>query len=84
MYFLRDKRQREVDFLITRDEQPWMMVEAKASVQSLSAAIHYYQEKTGAPFAFQVTKDMPYVQHDCFAQEGMFIVPATTFLSQLV
>eukprot|EP01132_Coremiostelium_polycephalum_P000218 gene218-287_t len=84
MYFLRDKGQREVDFLVTRENQPWLLIEAKTSEQPITSAMHYYQEKTKAPFAFQVTKDMPYVSHDCFKQEGMFIVPASTFLSQLV
>lgn len=84
IYFLRDKRQREVDFLITREAQPWLMIETKTSEQSLTSSMHYYQEKTKVPFAFQVTKEMPYIDYDCFAREGIFIVPATTFLSQLI
>ena len=84
MYFLRDKRQREVDFLITREEQPWLMVEAKTSEQPIISSIYYYQEKTRAPFAFQVTKNMTYSHYNCFEKEGMLIVPAATFLSQLI
>jgi predicted AAA+ superfamily ATPase len=84
IYFLRDKRQREVDFLITKDQQPWLMVEAKTSEQPITAAMHYYQGKTKAPFAFQVTKDISSVNYDCFSKEGMFIAPAQTFLAQLI
>jgi len=83
-YFLSDKWQREVDFLITCHEQPWLMVEAKTSEQTITASMHYYQEKTKTPFAFQVTKDMTYTHYNCFGKEGMCIVPAATFLSQLV
>lgn len=83
LYFLRDKRQREVDFLITRDEQPWIMIEAKSTNQSLTPAIYYYQEHLKPPFAFQVIKNMEYVEVDCFSKEGAFIVPARTLLSQL-
>lgn len=84
MYFLRDKRQREVDFLITKDGKPWIMVEAKTSEQSMSSSLHYYRELTGSPFVFQVTKNMKYVDYDCFSKEGIFIVPSSTFLSQLI
>lgn len=84
LYFLRDKKQREVDFLVIRDGQPWMLVEAKTSKQSIHTPLYYYREHTKAPFAFQVTKDMAYVACDCFAQEDVFIMPAKTFLSQLV
>lgn len=84
LYFLRDKSQREVDFLITRDQNPWLLIEAKTSNQSITPALYHYQKLTGAPLAFQVTKNIPYVDYDCFSKEGNFIVPAQTFLSQLV
>lgn len=84
MYFLRDKKQREADFLITKDGKPWFIVEAKTSEQGLTSSLHYYKEHTGAPFAFQVTKNMKYIDYDCFSKEGIFIVPSSTFLSQLV
>lgn len=84
LYFLRDKSQREVDFLITCDRNPWILVETKTSEQTLASSIAYYQKLLAAPFAFQVTKKMPYVDCDCFSKEGTFIVPAQTFLSQLV
>ena len=30
LYFLRDKEKREVDFLITKSEKPWLLVEVKS------------------------------------------------------
>jgi hypothetical protein len=84
LYFLRDKKQREVDFLITRDQEPWIMIEAKTAVHSISHSMHYYLEQLKTPFAFQVTKNMDYVNTDCFAKTGAFIVPAKTLLSQLI
>jgi uncharacterized protein len=84
LFFLRDKRQQEVDFLITKDQIPWILVEVKTSEQSVTKSLHYYKEITKAPYAFQVTKDMDYIDYDCFSKEGTFIVPAKTFLSQLV
>lgn len=85
LYYLRDKAKREVDFLVTRDERPWFLVETKlSSERTLSPALAYFQQVTGAPHAMQVAKDAPWIDADCFAQDRPVIVPARTFLSQLV
>jgi hypothetical protein len=85
LYFLRDKEQREVDFLVTKDKKPWFLVEVKSSShQGISKSLYYFQEQTGAPHAFQVAFDLPYVQKDCFSHKKPLIVPATTLLSQLI
>jgi uncharacterized protein len=85
LYFLRDKEKREVDFLVSKDGKPWFIVEVKASDNGgLSKSLFYYQELTKAPHAFQVVFDMDYVEGDCFASSRPIIVPAKTFLSQLV
>jgi hypothetical protein len=69
---------------LLRSQKPWMLVEAKTSEQTLAPSISYYQKLIGVPFSFQVAKNMPYVDYNCFSKEGSFIVPAQTFLSQLV
>lgn len=84
LYYLRDKAKREVDFLVTRDDDPWFLVETKQSAQrSVSAALSYFHEVTGAKHAFQVTKDAAWLGADCFTRNKPVIVPARTFLSQL-
>lgn len=85
LWFVRDKEKREVDFLVTRDKKPWFLAEAKLSHRAkLSKNLEYFQAKTGAAHAFQVVRDMDYVQSDCFKQQKPVIVPGKTFLSQLV
>lgn len=85
LYYLRDKEKREVDFLVSKDGKPWFIVEAKTSDnEGLSKSLFYYQELTKAPHAFQVVFDMDYVEGDCFASSRPIIVPAKTFLSQLI
>lgn len=85
LYFIRDKEKREVDFLVTRDEKPWLLVEVKTSGRAkLSRQLAAFQEKTGAIHAMQVAMDLEYVDEDCFAVKKPVIVPAKTFLSQLV
>ena len=85
LHFIRDKQKREVDFLVTRDKQPWFLVEVKSSAKAgLSDALRYFQRQTGTTHAFQVAMDAEFVQADCFEHQAPMIVPAKTFLSQLI
>ena len=82
--YLRNKQKKEVDFLVVRDKCPWFLVEVKKSDTSLSGALGAYQRQTGARHAFQVVLDGEYVNRDCFECEVPTVVPARTFLSQLL
>ena len=83
--YLRDKLKREVDFVVIRDRKPWMLVEVKKTDEKLSSSLACFQEQTKAPFAFQVVLDAEFVDADCFVKpRGPMVVPARTFLSQLL
>jgi len=83
--YLRDKEKREVDFVVIRDGKPWFLVEVKHRDESMSDSLRHFQDQTRAPFAFQVVIDADYVDADCFAKPGgPIVVPARTFLSQLI
>ena len=82
--YLRDKQKREVDFLVVRNEEPWFLVEVKQSNTTLSPTLAYFQKQTGAPHAFQVVQELPYIDVDCFNYTPPVIVPMQTFLSQLI
>lgn len=85
LHFIRDKEQREVDFVITKDQMPWILIEVKKSNnQSISKHLYHFYEKTKAPHAFQVVLDLPFENIDCFSYQKPVIVPLSTFLSQLV
>ncbi len=85
LYFVRDKQKREVDFVVTREDRPWFLVEVKSSgAASLSPQLAYFQRQSGAAHAFQVALDLPFVDRDCFEEEKPVIVPARTFLAQMV
>ncbi len=81
--YLRDKDRREVDFVVVRDGEPWFLVEVKHRDRELSPLLRAFQQQIGAPHAFQVVVDMPYVAADCFAATGPVVVPARTLLAQL-
>ncbi len=82
--YLRDKQQREVDFVIIRDRKPWFLVEVKSSRDQLSPALKHYQSMIKAPHAFQVVLNLDFVAADCFARNEPIVVPAKTLLSQLL
>lgn len=84
LHFIRDKMGNEVDFVVSQGNNPFMLVEVKSSKQALSPQLVRFAKTLGVRHAFQVTIDMPYVDQDCFSEKRPVIVPATTFLSQLV
>lgn len=84
LFYIRDKQKREVDFLVTRDNQPWFLVEVKHTETRLTPALALMQAQTGANHAFQVVMEEPYVEANCFRHRKPVVVPARTFLSQLL
>lgn len=82
--YLRDKQKREVDFLVVRDRKPWFLVEVKLRETSLSSSLAHFQTETRAPHAFHVVMDLAYQPADCFRVHRPVVVPARTFLSQLL
>lgn len=85
LHFVRDKEKREVDFLVTKNNKPWFLVEAKLSGKGpLSSALIYFHEKLETEHAFQVAYDKEYVEADAFAFTHPVLVSARGWLSQLV
>lgn len=84
LYYLRTKDKLETDFLITKNKKPWFLVEVKTKAKGISPALYHFQKETNAPHAFQVAFDLPFVNKNCFDEKGPILVPAQTFLSQLV
>jgi len=85
LFFLRDKNKREVDFLVTKNNRPWFLVEVKTSDSGrISPNLLYYSRILGVKHSFQLSLTAPYVERNCFQAEKPLIVPASTFLSQLI
>ena len=84
LFYIRDKKKREVDFLVTRDKKPWFVAEVKNAEEKLSPSLSLFQEQTGAAHAFQIVFERPYDDEDCFCNRGPTVVSARTFLSQLL
>ena len=84
LFYIRDQQKREVDFLIAREGNPWLLVEVKLKSKKLSKHLEYFQKITGAVYAFQAVFEADYVDANCFEHTTPTVVPAKTFLSQLL
>ncbi len=84
LYFLRDLQGREVNFLITKEKRPWILVEVKhGEGKFISKHLSYFHDLLGTDFAFEVSLEKEGIQKNCFLARKPAIVPATSFLSQL-
>ena len=60
LHYLRTKQQKEVDFLVSKDKKPFLLVECKSSAkESLSPALVEFQRTLAVPYAFQVALNAP-------------------------
>lgn len=84
LFFVRDKAKREVDFLLTREGQPWVLVEAKSRDRSLTPALTYFHERLRTKHAVQIGFDLDYADADAFESRTPIRVPVASLLSQLV
>jgi uncharacterized protein len=83
--FWSDPTMETMKRIYSEDEIPWFLVEVKnGSAKGVSPHLHHFHKVLQTEHAFQVVLDMPYVKADCFAQKKPVIVPAKTFLSQLI
>lgn len=60
LFYLRDKSQREVDFLVVKDDEPFMLIECKSSSKEpISPQLKHYQDLLKCTYALQVCFDLP-------------------------
>ena len=84
LHYIRDAYKREVDFLVAKDNVPWMLIEVKSSYnQSLSKNLIYFHETLKTQHAFQVAYDLPFQEIDAFELKSPKIISMRSFLSQL-
>lgn len=78
--YIRDKEQREVDFLVTVDRRPWFAVEVKSSTDRLSKDLRYFGQRLNIPFLYQVGDNE---ETDVF-EDGVRRMGISRFLSGLI
>ncbi|MCF6235420.1 MAG: hypothetical protein L3J70_03450 [Gammaproteobacteria bacterium] len=80
-----DRKLREVDFLVSKDGKPWLIVEIKSSMDKpLSSSLEVFAKQLKVDHVFQVAIDGEFIDKNVFDVKHPVIVPTKTFLSQLV
>jgi len=80
LYYLRDKEQREVDFLVSVDNKPWFCVETKNAFKNIPATLKYFAQRLNIPFVFQVVKE----EGRDIIKDNVRVISASKFLGALV
>lgn len=86
LHYLRDKNGREVDFVVARDGEPYMLVECKSSMKEpLSSTLEEMRRRLSVKYAFQIGLDGECTEINPFDYEDRAIkVSALDFLKMLV
>lgn len=84
LFYLRDIDKREIDFLIVRDNIPFMIVESKTSDIKISKSMSHFINQLHPKYSFQTVFNTNFVAKNCFFGKEAVVVPTKTFLSQLV
>jgi predicted AAA+ superfamily ATPase len=58
LYYLRDKEDREVDFVVTRNRRVHWLIEVKSSDADLSRALKYYTDKLKPVDSIQLVRNL--------------------------
>jgi predicted AAA+ superfamily ATPase len=58
LYYLRDKEQREVDFVVTLNRKVHWMIEVKSADDAISTALHYYHRKLQPKASIQLVRHL--------------------------
>jgi predicted AAA+ superfamily ATPase len=78
--YVRTKDGREVDFVVTERDRPYILVECKRSDKNLASNLRYFKSRIKVPVAFQVIESPGYLKQ---VERGTFIVGLDRFLKIL-
>ena len=79
--YFRDSDGREVDFVVTENKKPTLLIEVKQSGREISPHLRYLKTKFPSAKAFQVHND---AKIDFVSGEGIRCCPAWIFLHDLI
>ncbi|MGK5084341.1 ATP-binding protein [Bdellovibrionota bacterium FG-1] len=84
LFYLRDKQKREVDFCVTRDKKPWLLLEVKNRSRDLSPALAHFTEILSPQFAIQLQEPgMPRREQYTWTGKKVLFLAVDEFLAEL-
>lgn len=82
LHFIKNKEQQEVDFLLARDNEPFLLIEAKFADAHPSKSLKNFQKALGVP-AIQLVNKVEGFQLLSNGPHPILIAPACQWLSRL-
>lgn len=83
LHYVRDKQKREVDFLVTFNQKPWLLVECKSGRSEIHPSLIHFTESLNPEFSIQVVKN-PSRERSSMAHPKIQVMDVRRFLSRLV
>lgn len=80
LYYLRDRKRREVDFLVAIEDKPWFSVEVKTAFKAIPSSLRYFSARLNIPFMYEVVKE----EGLDLIKDNVRVISASKFLSGLV
>ncbi|MEI8348044.1 MAG: ATP-binding protein [Pseudomonadota bacterium] len=83
LYYLRDKQKREVDFFITKDGAPYLLLEVKSNQSTPTNSLCYFQNILKPTFCFQLIQDQRRESRQSLLYPGIQVISVERFLSAI-
>jgi uncharacterized protein len=84
LFYVRDKQKREVDFLVTADKKPYLLVEAKSGSSEITPALRHFTEVLKPKFSIQVVRNSKGEKRRSLSDPKIEVLDVRRFLSRLV
>jgi predicted AAA+ superfamily ATPase len=80
LMYIRTKDGREVDFLVSERDKPYLLIECKRGDKNLAPNLRYFKNRIRVPIALQVIETQGYLKQ---IDRGSFIIGLDRFLKLL-
>ncbi|MDD5226766.1 MAG: ATP-binding protein [Candidatus Omnitrophica bacterium] len=84
LFYVRDKQKREVDFLLTRDQKVFALIEVKSGQSRPTNALLHFQAVLKPQFCIQVVADENRERRTLLSHPGVSVISVRRFLGSLV
>lgn len=84
LFYVRDKQKREVDFLVTANKKPYLLVEAKSGASEITPALRHFTDILKPSFSIQVVRSLGKEKSRSLSNPKIEVLDARRFLSRLV
>jgi len=83
LYYIRDKQKREVDFLITKDSSPYLLLEVKSRSTTLSPSLIHFNEVLKPKFCIQLVDKLSDERKPSLLHPNIRIMSSEKFLGSI-